>query len=278
MNKINQSYGISTNEREIIDLSELFVLLTYQCNGNCPYCIERRIGEKGFLSEEDYDKALSFAKEKGLKTIFLHGGEPTIHPDVVKFAKKAKDAGFTVKMFTNGIFKKRIYELDGIVDEIAISYRDESSLSYNQNDFKSRLLLQVLVTEDKFPTFDYLKDFLKKAKETGMHVRINTLNPVNQWAYEHQYVSYIEDYFLALPDEEILCASNKAMFWIDGIGFRMSNKSLNPGHLKYSMTPKGEMQYQFERFFDEIVKDENMEAKLKPGRDKLNRLLNGTVD
>ena len=274
MKKINQSYGIITNEREIIDLAELFVLLTYQCNGNCPYCIERKIGEKGFMSEENFDKALAFAKEKGLNTIFLHGGEPTVHPNVVKFAQKAKDVGFTVKMFTNGILHNRVKELDGIVDEITISYRDKNSLSFKQEDFKSKLTLQVLVTEEIFPTFDNLKEFLNEAKMTGMYIRINTLNPVNQWAYDHQYVSYLEDYFLNLPDDEILCASNKAMFWIDGIGVRMSNKSLNPGHLKYSMTPKGVIQTKFERFLDEIVKNKELEKKLQPARDKLNRILN----
>ena len=43
----------------------------------------------------------------------------------------------------------------------------------------------------------------------------------------------------------------------------MTNKSLNPSHLKYSMTPSGEIQTNFKRHFDEIVKNEAMEALLQ---------------
>jgi molybdenum cofactor biosynthesis enzyme MoaA len=83
--------GITTFSQEVLDLREIFVLLTYQCNGNCPFCIEHSIGKKGFLSYENFDKALDFATEKGLTSVFLHGGEPTIHPSIVDFAQKAKD-------------------------------------------------------------------------------------------------------------------------------------------------------------------------------------------
>ena len=62
--------GITTFSQEVLDLRELFVLLTYQCNGNCPFCIEHNIGEKGFLSDENFDRAIDFSIEKGLTSIF----------------------------------------------------------------------------------------------------------------------------------------------------------------------------------------------------------------
>lgn len=269
--KENRS-GIISHPRELIDLRELFVLLTYQCNGNCEFCIEKRIHEKGFLSTENFEKALLFAREKGLTTIFLHGGEPTVHPNLVEFAQKAKDSGFLVKMFTNGIAKKRIEKLDGILDELIISYRGDYSLTYKQADWKSPLTLQVLVTESEYPTLEDLISFLKEAQKTGMSVRVNTLNPVNQYSYNNQYVSYLEEMFLQLPDEQILCASNKAVIRIDGFGIRMSNKSLNPSHLKYSMTPYGEIQSNFERHFEEIEKNAKMEKLLQASQEKLIRL------
>lgn len=268
----NLRSGITMHSQEVLDLRELFVLLTYQCNGNCAFCIEKRVHDKGFLSDENFDKALNFAREKGLTTIFLHGGEPSVHPHVVEFAKKAKDAGFLVKMFTNGIAKNRIKQLDGIMDDITISYRGKSSLSYIQSEWKTHLTLQILVTETEFPTLESLQQLIAEAKKTGMFVRINTLNPVNQYAYDNQYVSYLEKVFLELPDDQILCASNKVMFRIDGIGIRMSNKSLNPGHIKYSMDPYGKINCKFERYFDEIVKNPEMEEKLKIAEEKLIRL------
>lgn len=86
--------GIVTHPREIMDLKELFVILTYHCNGNCEYCIERNVHQKGLISDENFEKAIAFAKEKGLTTIFLHGGEPSIHPNIVSYAKKLKMQDF----------------------------------------------------------------------------------------------------------------------------------------------------------------------------------------
>lgn len=263
--------GIITHPREIMDLRELFVLLTYQCNGNCPFCIERNVNQKGFLSDENFDKALAFAEEKGLTTIFLHGGEPTIHPNIVTFAKKAKQAGFLVKMFTNGIAKNTIRKLDGILDEIIVSYRGEQSL-YNQKEWKTPLSLQVLVEQSKFPTFESLITFIEEKQKTGMKIRVHTLNPVNQYSYDNQYVTYLEEWFMQLPDNQIFCASNKVMLNYNGVGIRLTNKSLNPAHIKYSMSPDGEIRTNFKRHLDEIVKNEEMERLLQESQEKLDRL------
>ena len=81
--------GIVTHPREIMDLRELFVILTYNCNANCECCIERNVHQKGIISDESFDKALSFAKEKGLTSIFLHGGEPTLHPKDIMILNKS---------------------------------------------------------------------------------------------------------------------------------------------------------------------------------------------
>lgn len=263
--------GIVTHPREIMDLKELFVILTYHCNGNCEYCIERNVHQKGMISDENFEKAIAFAKEKGLTTIFLHGGEPSVHPNIVSYAKKSKDAGFLIKMFTNGIAIDRIRQLDGILDEIIFSYRGDYSL-HNQSEWKTPLSLQVLVTQDEFPTLEDLRTFIVEKRATGMKLRIHTLNPVNQYSYDHQYVSYLEDMFMELPDDEVYCASNKVMLAFEGVGIRLTNKSLNPSHLKYSMTPSGEIQTNFKRHFNEIVKNETMEALLQKSQEKLMRL------
>lgn len=85
-------------------------------------------------------------------------------------------------MFTNGIEKEKIKEMDGILDTIFISYRGDYSLMYNQTEWKSPLVLYTYVTEEIFPTLESLKDFFAKAKKTGMTIKVHTLNPVNQWA------------------------------------------------------------------------------------------------
>ncbi len=272
---VNRS-GITKHIREIMDLRELYVLLSYECNGNCEYCIERNAHQKSMITDENFNKALDFARENDLHIIFLHGGEPTIHPNVVEYAKQAKEAGFLVKMFTNGIAIETIKKLDGILDEIIFSYRGDYSL-HDQSKWKSSLSLQILVAESDFPTLESLRKFILEKKKTGMKIRLHTLNPVNQYSYDNQYVSYLEDMFMQTPDNQIYCVNNKAMLSFEGVGIRLTNKSLNPMHLKYSMSPDGEIRKNFKRYFEEIVKNDAMEELLQRSNDKLMRIRTDTT-
>lgn len=264
---------ITVHPRERLDLNEFFALLTYRCNAQCNFCIESRVHENKFLSHEDFVRALIFAKEHDLPNFFLHGGEPTVHPNIVNFAKMAKGEAFKVQMFTNGINFNKLRELDGIVDEINISYRGKQSLRFRQSEWTSHLSLQVLVTESSFPTLNELIEFVQYARETtGMIVDVNTLNPVNQDAYNDQYVSYLEEMFLELPDDAIFCTSNKATFELNGTNVRLGNKNLNPGHIKYSMSPDGVIHDRFARKLDLIKKDSYMESQLMKSQEKVQRL------
>ena len=77
---------------------------------------------------------------------------------------------------------------------------------------------------------------------------------------------------MELPDNQIYCASNKVMMSFEGVGIRLTNKSLNPTHLKYSMNPNGEIKSNFKRYFEEIVKNDKMERQLEASKEKLMRL------
>ena len=64
-----------------------------------------------YLSKEKFVTGLEIAKNLDFRTLFLHGGEATVHSSVVQFAK---DAGFNVNMFTNGIRMDVLREQDGL--------------------------------------------------------------------------------------------------------------------------------------------------------------------
>ena len=265
---------IPVHTREKHDLQEFFCLLTKRCNSKCDFCIEKEVNTGGFLSWKDFKKSVEFAKEHELNNFFLHGGEPTMHPDIVKFAKYAKSEGLTVKMFSNGILYNVLKELDGIVDEIKISYRGEISLRYKQSEWNTKLYLGILATEREFPTEEDLLSFVKYARDlTGMEVYVNTMNPVNQGSYDNQMVSYLEERFLTLPESEIFSSYHKAGFYLtDGTRVRMGNKSMNPGHPKYSMSPDGSIHDHFEHDINKITHDESLDEKLQAGRVRLQKL------
>lgn len=265
---------IKKHPRELHDLQEFFCSLTRQCNSNCAFCIEREVHTGGFINKENFISGVNFAKEHGLNNFFLHGGEPTMHPDIVDFAHIAKNAGLTVKMFTNGKKVEVLKQLDGIVDEFKISYRGSESMQFIQSEWKTKLALEVLVTEKEFPTLNSLLDFLAYARQaTGMNVYANTMNPVNQGAYDSQYVSYLEELFLSIPIDDIFCTSNKATFILsDGTRARLGNKSLNPNHMKFSMTPDGVIHDHFERHFEIIEHNSELDEKLALADKRLEQL------
>ena len=62
------------------------------------------------------------------------------------------------------------------------------------------------------------------------------------------------------------------MFDAGGFRVRMSNKSLNPGHIKYSMSPDGEIHCRFERHYNQITLNPKIEKQLEKAEIKLNRL------
>ena len=244
MEKNKLEYKVKSHPFDILNLDELFITITLNCNANCPYCINDNVHTPVMMNQETFTKTLNFAKENGFSTIYLHGGEPTIHPSVIDYAKQAKEYGFTVKMFTNAIKMDVLEKLDGILDIIFLSFRpnlsDNSSIFLSQADWKSKLLLQLLTTEECFPTLDSLIDITEKARDLGMMVNVNTMNPIDQYSYEHQLVKYLEKMFREISIDKIFCMSNKAAFRLpNGVVARLSNKSLNLGHLKFNVEPDG---------------------------------------
>lgn len=86
------------------------VVFTLGCNFRCGYCHNPQfvdeeqvclVGRKGGIPEETFFKFLEKRKGK-LEGVCISGGEPTLQPDLLDFALKIKQAGFLVKLDTNG--------------------------------------------------------------------------------------------------------------------------------------------------------------------------------
>ena len=84
--------------------------ITTQCNLNCLTCYylesaeNRATYEKSFLSMDQFAKAMNQAALAGFREIYILGGEPTVHPDLLEMLHCA--AGFKfqqVLLVTNGI-------------------------------------------------------------------------------------------------------------------------------------------------------------------------------
>jgi uncharacterized radical SAM superfamily Fe-S cluster-containing enzyme len=77
--------------------------ITTDCNANCPICYnDSSVHKNGRnIDPEDVEKKVLHATP--FHTMYLTGGEPTTHPEILTIYKKIRKAGKRVGLLTNGI-------------------------------------------------------------------------------------------------------------------------------------------------------------------------------
>jgi MoaA/NifB/PqqE/SkfB family radical SAM enzyme len=103
-----------------------WIRLTSMCNNLCTFCLDTLAHNGTISSEEEVKARIIEGRRKGSTRLILSGGEPTIHPQYVKFIKLGRMAGYSkIQTVTNGRmfsypdFLKRC--LDAGLDEITFS-------------------------------------------------------------------------------------------------------------------------------------------------------------
>lgn len=102
------------------------------CNMRCGYCHNqelvipeciKRIADS-FIDESAFFNFLA-QREGLLDGVCVTGGEPTLHPDLPKFIKRIKEAGFKAKLDTNGTNFKMLQSLvqDDLIDYVAMDIK-----------------------------------------------------------------------------------------------------------------------------------------------------------
>ncbi|MBT3375265.1 MAG: radical SAM protein [Lentisphaerae bacterium] len=87
------------------------ILLTDHCNRRCPYCFakDRLADEKPTnMAYDDFVIAVNFLVRSGERGITLLGGEPTLHPELVRLYSYLIRRRLSVLMFTNGCADTRV--------------------------------------------------------------------------------------------------------------------------------------------------------------------------
>ncbi|MGD8545748.1 MAG: anaerobic ribonucleoside-triphosphate reductase activating protein [Candidatus Bathyarchaeota archaeon] len=105
------------------------VLFATGCNLRCPYCQNWRIvvdPSPPFLSAEKVVQILEDRKMY-LNAVVITGGEPTIYADLPEFLKKLKEAGFDLKLDTNGFSPRVLKECLPYVDYVALDVKTSLS-------------------------------------------------------------------------------------------------------------------------------------------------------
>jgi MoaA/NifB/PqqE/SkfB family radical SAM enzyme len=90
----------------------LYISITNTCNLRCTGCWVDVAAPKNHMSLEDLDRLITNAKKHGNRFFGLLGGEPFLHPDLMKVLEAHSDCYFQI--FTNGHF---------ITDEVSAQLR-----------------------------------------------------------------------------------------------------------------------------------------------------------
>jgi pyruvate formate lyase activating enzyme len=102
------------------------VLFVPQCNYNCFYCHNRSLID-GTHETLDPTFIREFLQKRIglLDGVVISGGEPTLQPDLIPFAKEVKQLGYRLKLDTNGSSPDIIEQLlqIGLFDYYAVDYK-----------------------------------------------------------------------------------------------------------------------------------------------------------
>lgn len=103
------------------------LIITSRCNFSCPYCRGTDInGYKGDMKFDEIVRVIDFWASQKIKNVRLSGGEPTIHPDILRIVAYIKSTCTTIEhiaISTNGYSDIELYKklIEAGVNDFSIS-------------------------------------------------------------------------------------------------------------------------------------------------------------
>lgn len=160
------------------------LLITPLCNANCRFCgFARDVYDRsaaGHMPLEKACEAIDVLYRNGVRYLVLSGGEPLMHPDLLKIIQRARQLEMNVMVVTNGglLSEKRVNELADVgVSGLIISIDAADSAIHEQNRglpgvcemirlankvaAQRRLSTTASVAMSRLVDYDQLPDFLK---------------------------------------------------------------------------------------------------------------------
>ncbi len=93
----------------------------YACNENCTFCHTadmRHIDD----SADRVDWKIARAKRLGYTMAVLSGGEPTMRPELLRWARKSAALGLDFGLVTNGLMLSYPHVVDELVNDCRLRY------------------------------------------------------------------------------------------------------------------------------------------------------------
>lgn len=92
----------------------LYVEILSKCNKRCAYCYNEKevLGGNHFISPKLFEKIVDTAKEIGLQSIDISGGEPMLHDGICEMIEYAYSKKIIIRLISNfTLYKEKVYDL-----------------------------------------------------------------------------------------------------------------------------------------------------------------------
>jgi radical SAM protein with 4Fe4S-binding SPASM domain len=103
---------------------------TLRCNQSCAFCFNRSLSPMADMSLEAFREMLGRLTMLAVKTLDIIGGEPTVHPDIIRFIAEAAEKGFHINLSSNGtdsgLLEESIKAGDAV--SVGVSINDREAL------------------------------------------------------------------------------------------------------------------------------------------------------
>lgn len=137
--------------------------LTSKCNFNCPMCYVHEHSGVDALSTEDYISIIDEACGAGMLFLLLSGGEPLLNPDFERIYTHAHAKGLVISINSNGSLIDKYLDLFKKYPPVRINI----SLYAGDGDG--------YINQCGVSAFDKVTDNIKKLREIGISVKLNTV-------------------------------------------------------------------------------------------------------
>jgi len=154
-------YNVFESGKRLFDRKPLqcSLYVTDRCNLDCSYCTEYN-NSRPHPTLEDLKIWIRKIRDLGTMRIALVGGEPLLHPDIVKIVRYCRELGFATSLTTNGFLltRKLVAELEGAgLQVLQISVDRMTPSPITKKSFKTIL-----------PKLDYFRDSKISLHITGV--------------------------------------------------------------------------------------------------------------
>lgn len=153
-------------------MKELTVEIIQRCLNNCIYCSSNASSHStNILDLDDIVRIAKSAKALGVKDINISGGEPFLHPHIVKILEIFREEGLNVVIYSSGIceFEKYVSVPDDYLDFCKKIGVDKIVFNM-QASWENR---HQAIANKKYNTRPYLLETIKKCVERDIRTEIN---------------------------------------------------------------------------------------------------------